>query len=236
MMRSIALGCRKQPELTTIFTYFTTSHNSTPLTKARDYTSGALFKFPRPSTIRQSPISFVRYASGTSSPSSSSLNSSNSFSYNPPASSLDWNSFFRLRKKRRLYQQCSSVGSGLASVSCGVQFLTTSDFDALVSSFPLDPVISLGLITAVFGGLGWLLGPVAGTALFNLTNRQFRAQMDEKEKEFYKRLRKNRVDPSNSSMVNPVPDYYGEKISSVADYRQWLKDCRAFNIKRITYL
>lgn len=58
----------------------------------------------------------------------------------------------------------------------------------------------------------------------------------QKEKEFYNRVKKFRVDPSASSMANPVPDYYGEKISSVADYRQWLKDQRAFNKKRTTYI
>lgn len=49
-------------------------------------------------------------------------------------------------------------------------------------------------------------------------------------------MKKFRVDPSASSMANPVPDYYGEKISSVSDYRQWLKDQRAFNKKRTTYI
>jgi hypothetical protein len=29
-----------------------------------------------------------------------------------------------------------------------------------------------------------------------------------------------------------VPDYYGEKITSVQGYRNWLKDQRAFNKKR----
>jgi len=33
-------------------------------------------------------------------------------------------------------------------------------------------------------------------------------------------------------MQNPVPDYYGEKIGSVADYWRWLKDQRAFERKR----
>ena len=36
-------------------------------------------------------------------------------------------------------------------------------------------------------------------------------------------------------MNNPVPDYYGEKISSVRAYRQWLKDQRAFRKKRESY-
>jgi len=33
-----------------------------------------------------------------------------------------------------------------------------------------------------------------------------------------------------------VPDYYGEKIGSVKDYRQWLKDQRAYNKKRQSFL
>ena len=33
-----------------------------------------------------------------------------------------------------------------------------------------------------------------------------------------------------------VPDFYGEKISSVAGYRQWLKDQRAFNKKRTSFV
>ena len=54
----------------------------------------------------------------------------------------------------------------------------------------------------------------------------------QKEKEFYERIKKFRVDPTSSSMQNPVPDYYGEKITSVKDYRRWLKDQRAFRKKR----
>jgi len=37
-------------------------------------------------------------------------------------------------------------------------------------------------------------------------------------------------------MQNPVPDYYGEKITSVQSYRQWLKDQRAFNKKRKVFV
>jgi len=54
----------------------------------------------------------------------------------------------------------------------------------------------------------------------------------QKHADFYARIRKHRVDPSTSSMQNPLPDYYGEKITSVQGYRMWLKDQRAFNRKR----
>lgn len=58
----------------------------------------------------------------------------------------------------------------------------------------------------------------------------------QKERDFFQRVRKYRVDPTSSSMQNPVPDYYGEKITSVQGYRQWLKDQRAFNKKRRAFV
>ena len=54
----------------------------------------------------------------------------------------------------------------------------------------------------------------------------------QKETSFYGRIKRYRADPSASSPQNPIPDYYGEKIASVKDYRRWLKDQRAFNLKK----
>ncbi|KAK5167263.1 TIM23 complex component [Oleoguttula sp. CCFEE 6159] len=96
----------------------------------------------------------------------------------------------------------------------------------------LDPFIMLGLYTAAIGAVGWMVGPVVGNQVFGLWFRGLKGQIAQKETAFYNRIKKYRADPSSSSMANPVPDYYGEKIGSVADYRRWLKDQRAFNLKR----
>jgi import inner membrane translocase subunit TIM23 len=77
--------------------------------------------------------------------------------------------------------------------------------DPIISQLPLDPFISMGLITFAAAGAGWLVGPIVGTGVFNLSNRKFRKQMDEKETEFYRRIKRFRVDPSASSLANPVP-------------------------------
>ncbi|TQS38111.1 hypothetical protein Golomagni_01393 [Golovinomyces magnicellulatus] len=188
---------------------------------------------------RRTSPSFVQYTSSTNSlPSVKDSKNKNANKIISGQSEIDWNDFFQLRKKRRLYQQIFSFGTGLGGIIGGVQILMHSNLDALLSISPiiLDPFIGLGLITFTCGGLGWLMGPIAGTALFNLTTREYRARIDEREREFFKRVKKYRVDPSTSSMANPVPDYYGEKIYSVQGYRQWLKDCRAYNKKRTTYL
>jgi len=51
------------------------------------------------------------------------------------------------------------------------------------------------------------------------------------DKEFHKHIVKYRVDPTRNSGRNVVPDYYGEKIKSVSDYRKWLRKQQNFRRK-----
>lgn len=119
----------------------------------------------------------------------------------------------------------------------GAMLLVNMNMDWLLSKVPMDPIFALGIITLSFSGLGWLAGPSLGSAIFYSLKRGVKRPMAIKESEFFSRIKKNRVDPSNSSLSgNAVPDFYGEKISSVAGYRQWLKDQRAFNKKRTNFV
>ncbi|KAK1595629.1 mitochondrial import protein Pam17-domain-containing protein [Colletotrichum navitas] len=153
-----------------------------------------------------------------------------------PGDKLDWETFFQLRKSRRRWQLGFSVISGLGAFVGGAGILATGVADPLVTQVPLDPFITMGLMTMAFGTLGWLVGPSIGSFVFYTLNKRWKNQMTIKEKEFFARIKKNRVDPSVSSVGNPVPDFYGEKISSVKGYRQWLKDQRAFNKKRVSFV
>ncbi|KAF4126978.1 mitochondrial import inner membrane translocase subunit TIM23 [Geosmithia morbida] len=134
--------------------------------------------------------------------------------------------------RRRRIQVFFSITSSAVGLVLGVVLLSTGVAEPLVAQIPLDPFISLGLLTMTFAGAGWLVGPSIGSQVFYLMNRSLKNQINHKEAEFFARIRKNRVDPSNSSTANPVPDFYGEKIQSVNGYRQWLKDQRAFNKKK----
>ncbi|KAF5025622.1 hypothetical protein F66182_2228 [Fusarium sp. NRRL 66182] len=145
---------------------------------------------------------------------------------------LDWNSFFDLRVKRRRFQLAFSILNGISSGGAGAVFLATGTAEPVISQIPLDPFMTLGIMTLGFTGLGWLSGPSVGNQVFYALNRKWKKQMTQKEAEFFERIKKHRVDPANSSASNPVPDFYGEKISSVAGYRQWLKDQKAFNKKK----
>ncbi|KAH6619438.1 mitochondrial import protein Pam17-domain-containing protein [Chaetomium sp. MPI-SDFR-AT-0129] len=145
---------------------------------------------------------------------------------------LDWNTFFALRKARRRWQSGFSIVGALGSGSAGGLLLSSGLADSVVGQIPLDPFFTLGLMTMGCAALGWLVGPILGSAVFNATKSKYKGPMAIKESEFFARVKKHRVDPSASSVRNPVPDFYGEKISSVAGYRQWLRDQRAFNRKK----
>jgi len=75
--------------------------------------------------------------------------------------------------------------------------------EPLVMQIPLDPFVTLGLMTLACAGMGWLVGPSIGNQVFYLLNHRYKAQMIQKEVEFFARVKKNRVDPSNSSAGNP---------------------------------
>ncbi|KAK4658965.1 TIM23 complex component [Podospora pseudocomata] len=151
----------------------------------------------------------------------------------PETPALNWETFFKLRKSRRRWQQGFSVLGMLGFGLAGSMALGSGAADSLVGNIPLDPLMTMGLMTMGFAALGWLVGPSVGTVVFNAMNSKWKAPMALKESQFFARIKKNRVDPTASSARNPVPDFYGEKISSVAGYRQWLRDQRAFNKKKI---
>jgi mitochondrial import inner membrane translocase subunit TIM23 len=69
--------------------------------------------------------------------------------------------------------------------------------------------------------------------MYNFVFSGTMAAIDFKDKAFFKRIELNR--PSVFTMAvdrdNTLPDYYGEKVTSVAGYRKWLKRQRDYRIK-----
>ncbi|KKZ65098.1 hypothetical protein EMCG_01338 [[Emmonsia] crescens] len=212
-----------------------------PVSRTPDRSTSGLLPTTASTTIRTTtPTTITRKSStqATSSSTGPSANSPSAHSSIPPESlPLDWNSFFRLRASRRKYSLVSSIIASVFSTGGGVQVLAANNMDTIgAQALGLDPFIVLGLATAACAALGWLLGPILGNSLWGLVHRKYKAAVAVKEKEFYSRIKRFRVDPSANSYANPVPDYYGEKIGSIHGYRQWLKDQRAFNRKKRSFL
>ena len=151
-----------------------------------------------------------------------------------PPTALTWNDFFRLRQRRRYINVGSSILTASATLVGGFGFVAAQDLESL-QFFGLDPIISSSLVCLTCAAGGWLAGPLLGSIIFRVLVGRM-GEIGAKEKDFYSRIRRYRVDPSNSSVQNPVPDYYGEKITSVRGYRQWLKDQKAFRRKRESML
>lgn len=148
---------------------------------------------------------------------------------------LTWDRFFKLRRNRRWINAGCSIVTAIASVVVFGPMLAERDFDTWGAQISgMDPVVVLGVSTISIAAVGWLMGPTIGNGGFRfwVGRKGWSREIAVKEKSFYARIKKYRADASSSSPQNPIPDYYGEKVASVKDYRRWLKDQRAFNLKK----
>lgn len=87
----------------------------------------------------------------------------------------------------------------------------------------LDPAIAYTLGAMAMGAAGAALGIFAGSAAWGIVRSSAQAGMKAREKEFFARIKANRVIPSSQAVSNASPDFYGEKITSLRGYRKWLK-------------
>ncbi|EPY51002.1 TIM23 translocase complex-associated motor subunit Pam17 [Schizosaccharomyces cryophilus OY26] len=146
----------------------------------------------------------------------------------PKTPTLNWPTFLKLRKSRRRFETFTSIPTAALGLGVGSSYFMTRAVDPTVTMMGLDMFTIYVLATIASGALGWLIGPSIGRQVWTLINRKQADQIACREEEFYKHLKKNRVIPSMESYSNPIPDYYGEKIFSLSDYRRWLRDQKAY--------
>lgn len=152
------------------------------------------------------------------------------------APKMNWVDFFKLRKQNRYLNNVASGITAFGGAFATLTYLGNFEIDVEKPIFGFDPFMVLGGCLLLGGMGGYLLGPFLGTAVFNLRSKAVLQQFKEKEVLFLLRVRRYRADPSSQSFSNPVPDYYGEKIYSLQNYKQWLRDCNAFRRKAKEFL
>ncbi|KAG0367991.1 mitochondrial import protein Pam17-domain-containing protein [Gamsiella multidivaricata] len=143
---------------------------------------------------------------------------------------MDWNSYFLLRRTRRNYERLFMAPCALTGLLGAGYYFAQKDFDP-TPIFGMDQVVVYFAGTAAAGIAGLAVGPVVGNMVFRAMHSRARPLVDRMDKEFHKHIVKNRADPTANSVRNPVPDYYGEKIKSVSEYRKWLRKQREYRRK-----
>ncbi|TDL24897.1 mitochondrial import protein Pam17 [Rickenella mellea] len=137
---------------------------------------------------------------------------------------LNWPTYLAIRKGKRRWEMAATIPCVLLGFGGGVAYFGSLEMDATKPIMGIDPMFVYGFATVGCAGLGYLMGPTIGAACWRITHRRTMKLIEERDREFYKRIVKNRADPTAQSATNPVPDFYGEKIGSLHQYRQWLRD------------
>ncbi|CAG8441506.1 13518_t:CDS:2 [Ambispora gerdemannii] len=140
---------------------------------------------------------------------------------------LSWDDYFWLRVRRRNTERALTIPSTLLGLGMSTTYVFTRELDP-TPILGQDPTVIYGLSVLLCFFSGLLIGPVIGSGVWKLFHRHEVKMMEERDREFYAHIKKNRADPSLHSIRNPAPDYYGEKIKSVAEYRKWLRKQREF--------
>ncbi|AAS52248.1 ADR328Wp [Eremothecium gossypii ATCC 10895] len=149
---------------------------------------------------------------------------------------LSWPDFFALRKTERRINTGSSVLTAFLTANCAWAYISTVQIDVTQMLFGFDPMVVLVGALFASSGLGYLCGPLMGSAFFRVKHRGQLEGYNHKNRVFLEHIKKNRVDASSQSFSNPLPDYYGEKIGSLQEYRQWLRDCQSHRRKAKEFL
>ncbi|CAO1620699.1 unnamed protein product [Sympodiomycopsis kandeliae] len=183
------------------------------------------------SSMRPSPLVSLHSLKTSSSRTFATVPSSSSTTSAAQSNKLPWETYLKMRKSRRLAGLMTAVPTTvLAGATAGSYFLT-QEIDPSQAIFGIDPIYWYGLATVSATGLGYLIGPSIGTGIWSLFHRSQIRQMQKKDADFFEHIKRRRVDPSRSNMQNPIPDFYGEKISSLKEYRSWLRDCSVYRRK-----
>lgn len=91
-----------------------------------------------------------------------------------------------------------------------------------------------GRTDTALAGLGYLFGPILGSALWRFSNRHTMRLIEARDRQFHQHIVKNRVDPSAQSATNPVPDFYGEKTILLQSERNSLHELPCIVFKSLT--
>lgn len=138
---------------------------------------------------------------------------------------LSWNEFFRLRRRLTLFKRfAGGIPVLCAFFTAEGALLSLPLFDPTAPIFGVDPLVMVGLGTAVGAVASFAAGSAAAGLAWRLCSPLRASLFDAKQRSFYHRVSAFRANvPPNPTQMNFSFDFYGEKVASVQDYRRWLR-------------
>ncbi|KAF8315203.1 mitochondrial import protein Pam17 [Clavulina sp. PMI_390] len=170
--------------------------------------------------------STLHRALATSSATNASANPTTSATPSNAGPLLPWSEYLAIRRGKRKWEIATTIPTTITAFTTGFSYFGSLQPEPGTLIMGIEPIWVYLAATIACAGMcgGYLVGPLIGGSIWRMTHRKKVALIDAREREFHEHIVKNRVDPSRQSATNPVPDYYGENIGSLKDYRQWLRD------------
>ena len=138
---------------------------------------------------------------------------------------MSWNDFFRFRKRFTLFKRFAGGIPALAAFfTAEGALLSLPLFDPTAPILGIDPLVMVGLGTAVGAVASFSAGSALIGTAWRLLNPRRAAAFDARQRDFYARVTAHRANVApNPTQLNFSFDFYGEKVASVGDWRRWLK-------------
>jgi len=147
------------------------------------------------------------------------------------AERLDWPKYLAIRSAKRKWETATTIPSTFLGFGAGIAYFGQLEGSSLIMGVEPLYIYSAGALGCC--ALGYLIGPMIGSTFWRLTHRHAMNLIEARDKEFHQHIVRNRVDPAAQTATNPVPDFYGEKIGSLHQYRQWLRDQARYRRKAL---
>lgn len=142
---------------------------------------------------------------------------------------LPFNDYIKIRKRIGIYSLLFGGFPSFFTGIVGTAYACAAYIPNLIPDNPeqvepimgMDPMMFATATTTVSGFAGFFVGTVLFRKLWRVFFKQHAAMLDARETDFRLRIAQHRRGGHEFSH-----DYYGDKIKSLADYKQWLRDQR----------
>ena len=147
------------------------------LARSKVITTTAFSSCEPTQSLARSPGLLFKIITRRTSTESASVDSASTPS-SPPSTPLAWNEYFSLRRSRRNYNLIASIGACACTTTGGAVLI--DNYSELIGTWiTIDPIL-MGIIgIAASAAVGWLSGPMFGSAVFRMLHRSVSGEMIE---------------------------------------------------------